>query len=117
MAESSSDGEGLRGREQVLRVSSRHSWFLQQLARRIEHAVELGDHIHSKQVAGEQEQEVLQPGDTGTVHSASEVEEAASVEAASELVAAHMVRRTDEQAAVSTGAVREELAVPQRVGQ
>ena len=118
MAGSSSDGEGLRVREQVLRASSRHSWFLQQLARRIEHAVELDGHIHNKQVAVEQEQEeVLQPGDTGTVHSASEVEEAGSVEAASELVAVHMVRRTDEQALVSTGAVREELAVPRRVGQ
>lgn len=77
-AESSSDGEGLRGQEQVLRASSLHSWFLQQLAPRIEHAVELGDHIHSKQIADEQgQEEVLQPGDTGTVHSASELEEAA----------------------------------------
>lgn len=36
--------------------------------------------------------------------------------AAAELVAAHMVRRTDEQAPASTGSVQEELAVPRRVG-
>lgn len=76
MAGSSSDGEGLHGQVQVLRASSRHSWFLQQQAPHIEHAVELGDHIRSRQAAGEWEQ-VLQPEDIGTVHSASEVEEAA----------------------------------------
>jgi hypothetical protein len=39
------------------------------------------------------------------------------VEAASELVAAHMVQRTDEQGLASTGAVQKELAVHQGAGQ
>lgn len=56
---------------------------------------------------------MLQPGDTGTVHSASGVEEAASVEAASEPVAAHMVQRIGEQELASTVAVQKEPAVHQ----
>jgi hypothetical protein len=107
---SSSDG-GCRQRwDQALRERSRHSWFLRQPVPRIEHDVEQGVHIHSRRHVGGQEL-VLQPGDTGTVHSASEAEEAASTGAASELVAVHMVQRTDEQGLASTGAVQKQSAV------
>jgi hypothetical protein len=94
------------------RESSQRSWFLQQLVPRIEHDVELGAHIHSRRHVGGQEQ-VLQPGDTGTVHSASEAEEAASMEAAFEFVAVHMVQRIDGQGLASTGAVQEQPVVLQ----
>jgi hypothetical protein len=107
---SSSDGGRRQRWDQGLRERSRHSWFLLQPVPRIEHGVEPGVHIHSRRHVGGQEQ-VLQPGDTGTVHSASEAGEAASTEAASKLVAVHMVQRTDEQELASTGAVQRQPAV------
>jgi len=109
---SSSDGECRQRWDQGLRESSRHSWFLRQPVPHIEHDVELGVRIHSRRRVDGQEQ-VLQPGDTGTVHSASEAEEAALTEAASELVAAHMVQRTDEQGLASTEAVQKQPGVLQ----
>lgn len=112
VSESSSDGGRRQRRGQVLRESSRRSWFLQQQVPRIEHAVELGVRIRSKRRVGGQER-VQQPEDIGTVHSASEVGEAALVEAAFEPVAAHMVQRTDEQGLASTGAVQKEPVVHQ----
>lgn len=52
VSESSSDGEHQQEQGQALRESSQHSWFLQQLVPRTEHAVELGVRIRSRQRAG-----------------------------------------------------------------
>lgn len=106
---SSSDGEHRQEQEQGLRESSQHSWFLQQLVPRTEHAVELGVHKRSRRRAGGQEQ-VLQPGHTDIVRSASGAEEAAWVGAAFEPAAARMVQRTDEQGLASTEAVQRQPA-------